>query len=279
MADTLDFHHLLAEAAERLEPLPTAAIQLAAVVARPDSGPDDVTEVLGTDPALAAHVLREANSAFSASQRAVGSLEQAVVRIGAARVLQVAVRGQLADRLAAPLELYDLDGDDRRRLSVAASSAAAVISSASPHTIGREAPCAALLHGIGMDIIDTVADPAAGAALRRAGVEQRQMEHELVAADHAEVGAFVLRRWGLPDSLVDAVEHQHEPAHSPEAAVVCLATELASQLLFGDDELGADDDPVIATASTALGLDSGHDELRNAIRATLTAEGLLGEPE
>ena len=278
MSDTLDFHHLLAEAAEQLEPLPAAAIQLAAVVSEPESGPEEITAVLGTDPALAAHVLREANSAFSASQTSIGSLEQAVVRIGAARVLEVAIRGQLGARLETGLDLYELEGAERKRLAVGASSAAAVISAASPHRVSRDVVCAALLHGIGMDVIDAVADPDAAGPLRRADIPVRQMEHELVSADHAEVGGFILQRWGLPATLIDAVQHQHEPEHGVEAAVVCLATDLAAELLFGDGDTPDDEaDPSTSQAIAVLELDGRIDEVRNAIRATLDADGLLGD--
>jgi HD-like signal output (HDOD) protein len=216
-----------------------------------------------------------ANSAVSASQTAIGSLQQAVVRIGAARVLEIAVRGALGERLAATLDLYELDGAERKTLAVAASAAAAVVSAASPVSVSRDVVCAALLHGIGMDVIDTVADPDAAGPLRRAGVPRRQMEHELVAADHAEVGGFVLRRWGLPDTLVDAVERQHDPSHSPEAACVCLAIDLAAELLHGDGDTEVD--PVMADAIDALELSDRLEQVRNAVRATLDADGLLGE--
>lgn len=276
MSDTLDFHHLLAEAAERLEPLPSAAIHLASIVSQPNSGPEEIAGVLGTDPALAAHVLREANSAFSASQETVGSLEQAVVRIGAARVLEVAVRGHLGDRLETGLAVYEIEGAERKRLAVSASSAAAVISAATPHPVSRDVVCAALLHGIGMDVIDVVADPEAAGPLRRSGIPLRQMEHELVSADHAEVGGFVLQRWGLPETLVKAVEHQHDPSRGTEAAVVCLATNVAADLLFDDGQ--ASDDPSSIEAVQILGLEKQLTEVQNAVRVTLSADGLL-DPE
>ncbi|MEM9464251.1 MAG: HDOD domain-containing protein [Actinomycetota bacterium] len=277
MSEPPDFHQLLVEAAERLEPLPSAAIELAAIVSRPDSGPEEITKVLGTDPAMAAHVLREANSALSGSSRPIGSLDQAVVRIGAARVLEVAVRSHLGDRLETSLEVYDLDGAERRRLAVGASNAAEILSAASPHAVSRDVVCATLLHGIGMDVIDAVADPEKAGSLRRCGMATRQMEHELVAADHAEVGALVLRRWGLPPTLVAAVEHQHDPEAGIEAAIVCLATDLVADLLDGD----AEDDEArtlessAQTAITVLAVADRLDNAREAIRVSLADDGLL----
>lgn len=276
MSDTVTIHHLLEQAAEQLEPLPAAAVQLASIVADPDTGPGEISDVLGTDPALAAHVLREANSAFSASQTSIGSLEQAVVRIGAARVLQVAIRGQLGSRLAQRLELYDLDGTERRRLAVGASVAATTIGRATVHPVSRDVMCAALLHGIGMEVIDVVADPSAAGPLRQAGVPTRQLELELVSADHAEVGGYVLRRWGLPPSLVDAVENQYHPDASPEAAVVCLAIDMAADVLFGSDEEQLD--PITLEAARALDLVDRLEAVRAQVGAAIEADGLI-EPQ
>ncbi len=273
MADTITIHHLLEQAAEKLEPLPAAAVQLAALVAQPDTGPDEISAILGTDPALAAHVLREANSAFSASQTPIGSLHQAVVRIGAARVLEVAIRGQLGARLERSLELYDLDGSERRRLAVGASIAATTISAATSHEASRDVVCAALLHGIGMDVIDAVADPGAAGPLRRAGVPTRELELELVSADHAEVGGYVLRRWGLPATLVDAVEHQYHPDAGVEAAVVCLAIDMAADLLFGSDE--PELDPTTLDAAQALDLVDRLEDVHAQVRTALEDDGML----
>jgi HD-like signal output (HDOD) protein len=273
VTDTITIHHLLEQAAEDLEPLPAAAVQLASIVAQPDAGPDEISAVLGTDPALAAHVLREANSAFSASTATIGALDQAVVRIGAARVLEVAIRGQLGARLEQGLDLYELEGSERRRLAVGASLAAMVISKASAQPVSRDVVCAALLHGIGMDVIDVVADPGSAGSLRRAGVPTRELELELVSADHAEVGGFVLRRWGLPATLVDAVEHQHHPDASLEAAVVCLAIDMAADALFGSH--GDTLDQATIDAAQALGVADRLDDIRGKVRSAIEADGLL----
>jgi DNA-binding NarL/FixJ family response regulator len=41
--------------------------------------------------------------------------------------------------------------------------------------------------------------------------------------DHATVGGVLIRRWGLPDRLADAVAHHHDPDATGAAAIVRLA--------------------------------------------------------
>ena len=150
-----------------------------------------------------------------------------------------------------------------------------VISKASAQPVSRDVVCAALLHGIGMDVIDVVADPGSAGPLRRAGVPTRELELELVSADHAEVGGFVLRRWGLPATLVDAVEHQHHPDASFEAAVVCLAIDMAADALFGSH--GDTLDQATIDAAQALGVADRLDDIRGKVRSAIEADGLLAD--
>jgi HD-like signal output (HDOD) protein len=39
-----------------------------------------------------------------------------------------------------------------------------------------------------------------------------EAERETIGATHAQVGAYLLGLWGLPDSTVEAVAFHHEPA-------------------------------------------------------------------
>jgi PAS domain S-box-containing protein len=40
---------------------------------------------------------------------------------------------------------------------------------------------------------------------------QCQLEEETVGANHAEVGAYLLRRWGLPEDVTEAIRCHHQP--------------------------------------------------------------------
>src|SRR5262249_37765839 len=39
------------------------------------------------------------------------------------------------------------------------------------------------------------------------------IEQEVLGCSHAEVGAYLLGLWGLPDSIVEAVAWHHTPSH------------------------------------------------------------------
>jgi putative nucleotidyltransferase with HDIG domain len=82
--------------------------------------------------------------------------------------------------------------------------------------------------------------------------ELNAREAEAFGASHAQVGAYLLRLWGLPDELVDAVEHHHDLQNagitafnpllalhvaqelSPSRAVSRLNSELIARLQLED---------------------------------------------
>jgi putative nucleotidyltransferase with HDIG domain len=57
--------------------------------------------------------------------------------------------------------------------------------------------------------------------------EHIRQERRELGLDHALLGGLLIRRWGLPASLADTIEHHHDPCASGEAAVVRLADMLA----------------------------------------------------
>src|SRR5436309_15449903 len=91
----------LVTAAPELEALPAVAQRLLAMVRDPDTTVDRIANSLGTDQALAAAVLRHANSAGAMPNRRIASLREAVARIGQRALSEVVIRacaGPMLDR-------------------------------------------------------------------------------------------------------------------------------------------------------------------------------------
>ena len=50
-----------------------------------------------------------------------------------------------------------------------------------------------------------------------------QREQEAYGASHAEVGAYLLGLWGLPDPIVETVAFHHRPGELPSAGFTSVA--------------------------------------------------------
>jgi putative nucleotidyltransferase with HDIG domain len=214
--------------APELEALPVVAQRLMALVRDQRTTMDAITELLGTDQALAAAVLRYANSARAMPNRRIGSLREAVVRIGQSALSDVLVRacaGPLLDRGLPPYALpRRVAWRHAATASVASSDLARML-----HTAGGEgAGVAGLLHDVGKMVLTSVVPEAAAEAVsisRSRHLPVWQAEELVLGFHHAAVGGALLRSWGLPDTVVDAVafHHQHQLTSNPLATVVYLA--------------------------------------------------------
>ncbi len=214
--------------APELEALPVVAQRLMAMVRDDRTTIDTIANLLGTDQALAAAVLRYANSARAMPNRRIGSLREAVARIGQGALSDVLLRacaGPLLDRGLPP---YALPRRVAWRHAATASVASAALAKLLRSAGGEGAGVAGLLHDVGKMVLTSVVPEAAAEAVsiaRSRHLPVWQAEELVLGFHHGSVGAALLSSWGLPDSVVDAVafHHQHEQTSNPLATVVYLA--------------------------------------------------------
>jgi HD-like signal output (HDOD) protein len=104
-----------------------------------------------------------------------------------------------------------------------------------------------------------------------------EVELELMGASHAQVGAYLLGLWGLPDSIVEAVAFHLHPGDFPHGEVglievVHLAEHFAAEIEeaeFPDDPRRTN--PLDLERLAATGLDARLDELRSRARRVATS--------
>jgi putative nucleotidyltransferase with HDIG domain len=236
----------LGRAAARLDPLPTSVTRLAALVC--DAAPeiDTVVEIVEHDPALTGALLRAANSSWSAARREIVSVREATIRLGTGPVLSVALAANLRGPLREALPAYGLAEDELWEHSVAAFVAADEIASAATCAVPAAAATAALLHDVGKLVVARFVDDETAARLAAAcdgGASVLEAERSVLGVDHAELGALVVRSWGLPGALVGAVRTHHRPGPGDlAAAVVHLADHVAHEVGPGGPAAGAEVD-------------------------------------
>lgn len=183
--------------------------RLREVLRDPDSDARDIAQVVASDPGLAAKTLQLSNSAFVGARHRIVNLEQAAALLGRAALQQVLIASMAfsaAEEMGADPWLVNL----ARRHGASASAAIRQRSEAPAW-----APAGALLMDIGMPLLQ-LAWPDAYTDLREvAAYDGRQMvdhERRRLGVTHAEAGAALIRRWGLPREIVRMVAaHHHAP--------------------------------------------------------------------
>ncbi len=258
---------------DQVKPLSTAAVNLSALLATPGFSIDDVEGVIRSDPALTAAVLRTVNSAAFGVRRTVGTVKHATALLGNRRVAEIALGAAFSETLPTELAGYGMPSaafwDHCNAVAAIAESLARTTNGAKPD----ETYTAALLHDLGKLVVAShLADhlqPVLGSL--RQGTPLVVAERIVLGIDHAEIGATLAERWGLPPAITQAIRWHHEPDDLPEGVdqrvvdLVHVANGLAHMFGFGGD-VGGLARVVSEGATTRLGLSVLHVE-RVAIEA------------
>jgi putative nucleotidyltransferase with HDIG domain len=217
----------LVSSAPELEALPVVAQRALAILRDERTSVDMISNLLGTDQALASAVLRYANSARAMPNRRIANLREAVARIGQRALSEVLVRACAGPMLDRGLPPYALPRSIAWRHAATVSTASRALADLLK-TGSEEAGVAGLLHDVGKMVLTSVVPEAAAEAVSIARSRRMpvwQAEQEVLGFHHGAVGAALLRSWGLPDSVVYAVAFHHQPeaADSALATIVSLA--------------------------------------------------------
>lgn len=262
MSTVIDLDALIADASD-LTPLSDSAVRLMALAARDQWSMREVLDAIGFDQVLTSRLLRVANSAAHARSSTVSDVQQAVVRLGMAQVVALAMGSAVRDRMQRALPAYGLSEGDLWRHSVAAALAAECLPLHCRVAIPLEAYTAALLHDFGKLLLSRRLTADALDFLRRAREQGQQAaleaEAQILSVHHAELAALVAQHWNLPDPIVRGICFHHAPdeGRAPICDAVHAANAAAYGALAGPDGAAGGREHLQESAARRLGLSAG----------------------
>ena len=219
----------------------------------PDATIADLAPLAEFDPAFAMRVLRVVNSAAFGLRQKVMSVRQACMLIGVRGLRSVALSLLVSDMTPVGRDGATVLAQVLRR---AAAGGIVAPRCGIPTDDGF---LVGLLLEVG--VLSTLRDdPSTAAVVRLPASERIAFERTSGTRAHAEVGAELVRSFGLPAELADAVAVHHDPAPgvAPYARVAWAAERIAAAWEHGEHEDGV----AVAMASLrALGFDGSDAEL------------------
>ncbi|MCX5758242.1 MAG: HDOD domain-containing protein [Candidatus Hydrogenedentes bacterium] len=194
--------------------LPVAATKVIALLRDTEVKLDDLLRAIQYDQGLTSNVLRLANSAYFAGPRTIGSVREAIMRLGMNRLFQLVITTAVTPFGRQEVRGYDLSAgklmEHATSVAVGAEELAAQLRVKAP----KETFTAGLLHDLGKVALGTFVD-VDGDAITKLAYEHHMSfelaEVEVLGINHAEVGAVLLEQWNLPDSIVNVVRWHHKP--------------------------------------------------------------------
>lgn len=206
----------------------------------PDYSLAKVGNLVAQDLGIAARLLQMANSALVGLRRPASTPNQAVRILGAELTRTLVLAADLFSRYnpnsLKPFSIEILWEHSQQVAELATRIAQA--EHASDQVI-RESGLAGLFHDIGRL---TLASQLPGlykevlARMLTDNLTAAEAERRLFGISHAEVGAYLLGLWGLPDTLVEAVAWHHNPSACPGASFTPLTAVHAADALLRSEE-------------------------------------------
>ena len=195
---------------------PETYLRLTELLEDSHSSMEDVAEVVESDPALTAKLLQVVNSVAFGIGGGVTTVQQAV-QLAGVEVISALLLGLQARNFAeARLKNRKLLSEFWQHSLEIATRCRTVARVEGMNTRGQ-ATCftAGLLHDVGKLVLATHEEKEYSAAVARARRERvplHKIEAEVYGATHADIGAYLLGLWGLPDEIITAVERHHSVA-------------------------------------------------------------------
>lgn len=213
--------------------LPQVAGRVMALTNDPSTDAARLSALIHQDQALAAHVLRIANSPAYMPRTPIASLQHAVAMLGVSQLSEIAVTASLKS-CAVKIPGYEADIRLLWRHALASGAYAKEIARLRRYNVESAYLCG-LLHAVGKPVVlKTVTSIAAElhASLEPSAVLS------FLDGYHSRVGLLIASEWTLPPQVADAIAYywvyEQAPSHRQEAMMTCLADRLATYILVPD---------------------------------------------
>lgn len=206
----------------------------------PNSSFDDLADIVKTDPALSARLLKIVNSAFYGFAEKVDTLTHALNIVGTDQLTDLALAAIVTSKFQGiPRDLINMETFWMH--SIGCGIASRKIAERMPGVESEKMYLGGMLHDIGSLIIFKESSEDAKKILLRCkenGENLFKVEKEVLGYDHAEVGGLLLTEWKLPDRLVEVVKYHHSPVDAgdylEEACIVARADALVYEMNIGN---------------------------------------------
>lgn len=262
----------LVDSCKSLFSLPEIYLRVRDVVDAPSSTMDDLAKVLALDPAITARILQVVNSPLYGLPGRVGSLTQAVGLLGMDPIQDIVLTTSVATAFP-KIPATVLNMADYWRKSVRCGLLADRLAKEAGVEHADEFFVVGLLRDVGhLVMYQALPERAESAIVEAAHLRQPVdlVEQETIGCDYTEVGAELMRRWGMPTYFQAAMRYQLHPEEAGEH-------EAAARILGGSGKLA--DALESRELAAALASEEGAAGLRILGRSSEQTEPVVREAE
>ena len=221
---------VLTKRLDRTQELPTlsaVAMQVNQMLQDIETSAQKLAKVIEIDQAIAPKLLKLVNSAFFGFSSKVSSVSHAVMLLGFNTVRNAVLSIAVIDGLDAQKKLPDFDMLQFWRHAIGVAVSANHLDKQTGGRCRENAFTAGLIHDIGKIVMAQFFTDHMALALQvmsRDRVNFGDAEQCYFAMGHAAIGAYLARRWNLPDAMTRAIKRHHSASPKDDALPLIVHT-------------------------------------------------------
>ncbi len=201
---------------KNLPSIPVVILEVTQLLSNPNVSAGELAKVISTDQGLVAKILSIANSPFYGLPRRVSTIEFAIVILGFDHIKNIVIALSM-------IEAFNNKDDafwNRKNYwqhCIYTATAAKRLADDLGYAKSGEAFTAGLLHDLGISVMHRYFKNEFEEIYNLASSNELDFmsaEREVLGITHCEAGAFLLEKWNLPRSLIEAIEFHHKPSEA-----------------------------------------------------------------
>jgi putative nucleotidyltransferase with HDIG domain len=260
--------------------LPEVTVKIIDIVENHRSTAKDLHDVIKTDPAMSAKILKVVNSAFYGLPGQISGMDRAIVLLGLSAVKNIAIAASISRLFKGDKPHPHFSAKDLWRHTVAVAVAARKLTIATGNSVGAEDVfVGGLIHDLGIMIErQTFGDQLLTVVEKclETGGDFCDIETELLGANHQEFGVGLATKWKFPKPLLTIIGYHHQPELLPPGQQQLASIVEIADLLCAQEELGfsltTGERQITPEMLQRVGLNESHlDELREVLAEDVNA--------
>ncbi len=224
-------------------PFPAIVTQIMTELSKNSPTVEKIVILIETDAVLSARILHAANSSYYGIRWAVVNIKHAIMLLGFEEISRLVLMYQMKENVVSLNSSQKEYLEQLWKHSVAVATIARLLTQYVHFRNNGEEFTAGLLHDIGKIVIAQYFPDALNITrqmINDLAMKDVEAELQILAIDHAEIGAQLAERWKLPAILIEVIRSHHNLGVTDEnltlAAIIRFADILCERWEFGINE-------------------------------------------
>ncbi|MGM0418163.1 MAG: HDOD domain-containing protein [Thermodesulfobacteriota bacterium] len=200
-----------------LPPVPDVLIKARKILDNPGHTSKDLSSLISLDQAIAARVLKLANSAYFGFNPPIPTIDEACILLGEKNLMSIIMIAQMSKMLDKELKGYSIAPGNLFFHSIAAAVAADIIANEKMPLFELDAFASGLLHDCGKLLLDDYIYMRKKEFMILVNENKDkcyEAEIKMFGFSHEEIGFDLLESWKLPEIQTHAIGYHHHPSKS-----------------------------------------------------------------